>query len=265
MKICQLRFFSSFSTLKRLQPANDNCYLRLACSNLASKAVASETLPPLTQLATITDPNSGVTTYNYDASSRLSTVQNASSGNPVVLTLTYDSADRIRTRTDDQGYVLTYDYDNIDRVTKITYPDATTDLYDYTFQSGPYVGTASQELRKHTDRLGRVTTYGYDAARRLTSVTEPTSGAATRTTNYAYYEDGTLKELTDANGNVTHWDIDIQSRPTKKTYAYGTALAKFETYTYENTTSRLKSIKDWCTRLDLNQQPSPSEGGTLSN
>ena len=196
------------------------------------------------QLKTITDPNSGVTTYNYDASSRLSTAQNASSGNPVVLTLTYDSADRIRTRTDDQGYVLTYDYDNIDRVTKITYPDATTDLYDYNFQSGPYAGTASQELRKHTDRLGRVTTYGYDAARRLTSVTEPTSGASTRTTGYSYYEDGTLKELTDANGNVTHWDIDIQSRPVKKTYAYGTALAKFETYTYENTTSRLKSITD---------------------
>ncbi len=194
------------------------------------------------QRATITDPNSGVTTFNYDASARLSTVQNANLVTAV--TYTYDSADRIRTRTDSEGYVLTYDYDNLDRITKITYPDGTTDLNDYNFQSGPNVGTPSLELRKHTDRLGRVTTWDFDANRRLTSVTEPVAGTTTRTTSYVYYEDGTLKEITDANGNVTHWNIDIESRSTSKIYAYGTAVAKTETYTYENTTSRLKSITD---------------------
>jgi RHS repeat-associated protein len=50
--------------------------------------------------------------------------------------------------------------------------------------------------------------------------------------------------LIDANGNDTHWDIDVESRPTKKTYAYGTSSAQAETYTYENTTSRLKSVTD---------------------
>ena len=194
------------------------------------------------QLSTITDPNSGVTTYNYDTAGRLSSITNANSQTQV--SYTYDSADRVRTKTDSEGYVLTYDYDNLDRVTKITYPDTTTDLYDYTFQSGTYAGTASLELRKHTDRLGRVTTYGYDADRRLTSVTEPTSGSSTRTTSYQYYENGTLKDIIDANGNDTHWDIDIESRPTKKTYAYGTSAAKYETYAYENTTSRLKSVTD---------------------
>ena len=73
------------------------------------------------------------------------------------------------------------------------------------------VGTASLELRKYTDRLGRVTTYNYDADRRLTSVVDPTTSTTTRTTSYSYYEDGTLKEITDANGNVTHYDIDIES------------------------------------------------------
>jgi RHS repeat-associated protein len=194
------------------------------------------------QIATITDPNTGVTTYNYDTSGRLSTIVNANTA--TVLTNTYDSADRIQTQTDSEGYTLTYAYDNLDRITSITYPDSTTDLYDYNFQSGPYVGTASLELRKHTDRLGRVTTYAYDADRRLTSVTEPTSGSSTRTTGYSYYEDGTLKEITDANGNVTHWDIDIESRPIDKIYAYGTASAQTETYAYETTTSRLKSITD---------------------
>ncbi|MBZ5532401.1 MAG: peptidase C39, bacteriocin processing [Acidobacteriia bacterium] len=194
------------------------------------------------QPATVTDPNSGVTTRNYDASGRLSTIVNANS--QTVLTLTYDAADRIATRTDSQGYVLTYAYDALDRITSITYPDGTADLYDYNFQSGPFVGTPSLELRKHTDRLGRATTYGFDADRRLTSVTEPTSGTATRTTSYHYYENGTLKEITDANGNVTHWDIDIESRPVAKTYGFGTSSAQTETYTYEASTSRLKAVTD---------------------
>jgi RHS repeat-associated protein len=194
------------------------------------------------QVATVTDPNSGVTTWNYDGSGRLSSIKNANSQTQV--SYTYDSADRVQTKTDSEGYVLTYAYDNLDRVTKITYPDGTTDLYDYTFQSGTYAGTASLELRKHTDRLGRATAYGYDADRRLTSVTEPTSGTSTRTTNYDYYENGTLKDIIDANGNDTHWDVDLQSRPVKKTYAYGTSSAKAETYAYETYSSRLHSITD---------------------
>ncbi len=194
------------------------------------------------QLHTVTDPNAGVTTYNYDASNRLSTIVNANS--QTVLTLTYDADDRVQTRTDSQGYTLTYAYDNLDRVTSITYPDSTTDLFDYNFQSGPYVGTPSMELRKYTDRLGRVTTYGYDADQRLTSVTEPLTSSTTRTTSYSYYENGKLKEITDAKGNITHWDIDIEGRPIDKIYAYGTSSAKTETYTYENSTSRLKSVTD---------------------
>jgi len=195
------------------------------------------------QLKTVTDPNSGVTTYHYDSTGRLSTIVNAN--NQTILTNTYDSADRVQTQTDSQGYMLTYAYDNIDRITSITYPDGTTDQYDHTFQSGPNVGTQSLELRKYTDRLGRVTTYAYDADRRLTSVTEPVTSTTTRTTSYTYYEDGTLKDIIDANGNDTRWTIDIESRPTSKTYAYGTSAAQTETYTWEsNGGARLKSITD---------------------
>jgi RHS repeat-associated protein len=200
------------------------------------------TYTALGQIKTVTDPLTNVTTYNYDTTNRLSTIVDANS--ITVLTLTYDADDRVQTRTDSQGYVLTYAYDNIDRVTKITYPDNTTDLYDYTFQSGPLAGTQSLELRKHTDRLGRVTTYAYDADQRLTSVTEPTSGTSTRTTQYKYYENGTLEDIIDANGNDTHWAIDIESRPVSKTYQFGTSSATTETYAYENTTSRLHSITD---------------------
>lgn len=208
----------------------------------ASNQTWSYTYTALGQIKTVKDPLGNTTTYNYDSINRLSTIVDANS--VTVLTLTYDADDRVLTRKDSQGYVLTYAYDNIDRVTSITYPDTTTDLYDYTFQSGPLAGTQSLELRKHTDRLGRVTTYGYDADQRLISVTEPTSGTATRTTQYKYYENGTLEDIIDANGNDTHWAIDIESRPVSKTYQYGTSSATTETYQYENTTSRLHLITD---------------------
>ena len=76
----------------------------------------------------------------------------------------------------------------------------------------------------------------HDADRRLVSVTDPLGHA----TKYAYYEDGMLKSLTDANGHTMSWDIDVESRPVAKIYADGTAT----TYQYENTTSRLLSTTD---------------------
>ena len=45
-------------------------------------------------------------------------------------------------------------------------------------------------------------------------------------------------------GRMIHYAIDLQGRPTSKTYAFGTAAAKTETTAYELTTSRLKSLTD---------------------
>ncbi|MBK6686409.1 MAG: RHS repeat protein [Deltaproteobacteria bacterium] len=46
-------------------------------------------------------------------------------------TYTYDSAGRVRTMTDSEGYTLTYDYDNLDRVRVVTYPDASFEQFEY--------------------------------------------------------------------------------------------------------------------------------------
>jgi RHS repeat-associated protein len=194
------------------------------------------------QLLTITDPKNEVTTYHYDSIGRLSSVENANQ--KTALTLTYDSADRVETQTDSEGYKIVYAYDNLDRVTKVAYPDGTTDQYDYNFQSGAEAGTPSLDVRKYADRLKNSTIYEYDADERLTSVTEPVSEGNTRTTSFAYFEDGTLKEIADPKGNVTLWAIDQQSRPISKTYGYGTKEAESEIYDYEMTNSRLHSVKD---------------------
>ena len=176
------------------------------------------------QLTSVTNALSQVKGYAYDDLGRLISITNANG--KLQETLTYDSYDRVATRTDSEGYALTYSYDALDRVTQINYPDGTATKYGYD----------KLDLASVTDRLGRTTLYTHDANRELTSITGPV-GAVTR---YSYYENGTLKSLTDPNGNVTSWDIDIQSRPTVRHYADG----KIETYTYENATSRLKSRTD---------------------
>ena len=203
------------------------------------------------QVATVSDPLSHVTTVNHDGTGRVTTIVDANS--TTALTNTYPSTcsssglincDLPTSVTDSEGRAVSYTRDNLDRVTTVTYPDATTDLYDWTFQSGTYSGTPSLEVRKYTDRLGRAVTYNFDAARQLTSMVEPTSGSSTRTTSYAWYENGARKSLTDPNGNETLWAVDIESRPTSKTLAYGTGSAATESYGYETTTSRLKTITD---------------------
>ncbi len=106
------------------------------------------------------------------------------------------------------------------------------------------------ELRKYTDRLGRATTYAYDADQRLTSVTEPLTSSTTRTTSYDYYENGTLKDITDANGNVTHWDIDIESRPVDKSTLMaprkrGRNITPYSRYEHLEFYGALRSAQRW--------------------
>lgn len=176
------------------------------------------------QRASVTNALNQTTSYSYDGFGRLITVINANGATQRALT--YDGFDRVATSTDSEGYTLAYSYDALDRVTEIRYPDSTTTQYSYNRLDRTAV----------KDRLNRVTTYAYDANRRLTAVTDPLG----QTMGYGYYENGVLGSIADPKGNLTRWDIDIQSRPTAKRYANGNV----ETYAYEATTSRLKAKTD---------------------
>jgi RHS repeat-associated protein len=181
---------------------------------------------------------------SYDGTGRVTSITDAAGNTQVTYAYSgtcgggsHINCDLPSTVTDSTGWTLTYARDALDRVTSITYPDvsSTTDLYDYTFQSGTYSGTPSLDLRKYTDRLGRVTKRDYDAERRLTQVTDP----LTNTVQYTHFDDGSLNTMTNQLGNVTTWTIDVQSRPTSKTVNGNTAG-----YTYESTTSRLHVYTD---------------------
>lgn len=176
------------------------------------------------QLTSVTNPLNQTTTYNYNSTGDLTSIVNANGA--TAATYTYDAYDRVATHTDSEGWTVSYNYDAANRITKITYPDGTADSYIYN----------KLDLASHTDRLGRIWTYTYDADRRLTASTDPTS----HQTLYAYNPDGELTSQTDPNGNITQWAYDLEGRLITKTYADNSTA----TYSYETTTSRLKSVLD---------------------
>ncbi len=139
---------------------------------------------------------------------------------------TYDSAHRVRTVTDSEGYTLTYDYDDLDRVTVVTYPDGTYEQLSYD----------RLDLVGVRDREGRWTRHWYNGVGQRLLTRDPSG----RVTFVDFCYCGAPKILIDAEGNVTRWDYDIQGRLIKKTYA---DLSE-TTYEYAPLTSRLLKATD---------------------
>jgi RHS repeat-associated protein len=177
------------------------------------------------RVLTVTNPLSQTTTNVYDSNGRLQTVTGPVTG--TTTTYTYDTYGRVATVTDPESYVLTTEYDALDRVTKITYPDSTFDQTTY----------ARLDVATRRDRAGRITRYYYDPVRRLTATRDPLG----RVIRQDWCACGSLDALVDANGNRTQWNRDVQGRVTSEVRADGTTTT---TYTYENTTSRLKTVTD---------------------
>ena len=176
------------------------------------------------QILTQTDPKSETTTMAYDGNGYLNTVTGPVTG--ATTTYTTDSAGRVHTVTDSEGYTVTTEYDNLDRPTSTSYPDGTSDQTVYKIL----------DVWKTIDRQNRSTWNQYDAIRELLQTTDPLG----RTTKYSWCTCGGLSTLTDANNNVTTWNLDLQGRVTGKVYADGSHIS----YAYESNTSRLHSKTD---------------------
>jgi len=176
------------------------------------------------QLVSITNPLNQTTTYHYNGTGDLTSVTNANG--VTAATYTYDAFDRVATFTDSEGWTVAYAYDAADRLTKATYPDGTSEIYAYD----------RLDLVSYQDRLGRTWTYAYDPNRRLTTITDPVG----KQTLFSYNRIDQITSQTDANSHVTQWAYDVQGRLTTTTYANSTT----QTFAYETTTSRLKSVTD---------------------
>jgi len=177
------------------------------------------------QLLTTTDPKNETTTLTYDTNGYLLSVVGPL-GPSDTFSFTYDSVGRVQTATDPDDYTITNSYDNLDRLTNVTYPDGTFTAFIYN----------KLDLATVRDRLGRETFSTYDALRRLTSIQDPLN----RVVQFQYCDCGSLSALIDPMGRPNRWDYDVEGRVTSKQYVDGSRAL----YTYENTTSRLKTVED---------------------
>jgi RHS repeat-associated protein len=192
----------------------------------AAGQVSTMTYNSRGQLLTSTDAKGETTTFTYDANGYLTAMVGPLGGTNDTITLSHDAVGRLRSFTNTDGYTLAYSYDNLDRLTNITYPDGTFESFTY----------SNLDPVQAQDRLGRKTLFTYDFFRQLLSYQDPLG----RTTRFEYCGCGGVSALTDPLGQQTTWEHDVQGRLTAKQYPNGARL----TYTYENTTSRLKSMTD---------------------
>jgi YD repeat-containing protein len=178
------------------------------------------------QILTSTNPRNEMARYSYDADGYLIAVDRELAGTNDVLTATYDSFGRIRTITDESGYTMTFDYDALNRLTRLTHPDATFSEFTYD----------RLDLVDIRDRDGRHTSLEYDNVRQIKKQTD----ALGRVTRFLWCQCGSIKSLIDPMGRTTEWHSDVQGRLISKQYADGSRIS----YSYENTTSRLKQVVD---------------------
>lgn len=173
------------------------------------------------QVTSATDANGLVTTRTYDSKGYLLSVTRPDGVVGVIYT--YDSFGRVATETDAGGYTRGFTYDNLDRITRITHPDGTHE--DNTWDK--------LDLVADSDRAGQVTSYAYDAMRRLVSETNPVG----QTTTYTYFPAGQRKTKTDGNGNVESWTYDVEGRVA----SYANALGQVTSYAYDSA-GRLSTV-----------------------
>jgi RHS repeat-associated protein len=150
-------------------------------------------------LATITDPLNHTTTINYCPSGQsncpLWMVQSITDANNKTTSYTYDGrGNRLSVQDPVNTNPMTFTYDAMNRVTSITYPDLTSVQFHYDYRG-----------RRDwvQDQNGKRTTYAYDDADRLLSVTDAQSPTAGVTT-YAYDTESHVTDIWDAAQNHTH-------------------------------------------------------------
>jgi len=199
----------------------NNQHLPLTYTDAAGRTI-TYTYNTVGQVTSETDSNGRITTRTYDNNGFLLSITRPDG--VVAVRYTYDAVGRVATETDAVGYTRSYTYDDLDRVTRITHPDGTHE--DNTWNK--------LDLATYSDRAGQVTSYGYDALRRLLTVTDPLG----KTITYAYLLAGRRKTRTDGNGNVETWTYDVDGRVA----TYENALGQITTYSYD-TAERLSTIR----------------------
>jgi RHS repeat-associated protein len=166
--------------------------------------------------ASDTDARGNVTYYKYDAMNRLVETDYPSNANTPATksTKSYDFRNNVVDETDQAKNVTHHEYDLAGRQIKVTrgFNSANSSATSYTYYDD---GRKASE----TDALGHTTSYIYDAAGRLTSV----SGVQ-GTTTYTYDDAGNRASSKDGRGNTTYFKYDARKRLIETDYPNGKSV-----------------------------------------
>lgn len=208
---------------------------------------------------TVTNARLNVTRYEYNVHNAIERIIDALDHAEVH---GYDDLDRLASVTDRRGKIWRYQYDAAGNRTKVIDPtkaiDDYTVSYDYDANGNPTVirdGTQNpthfaydklNRLLTSTDALGNTKTLVYDAAGRVTKVTEggkdtqyeyddldhrvKITDAKGGTAQFGYDLNGNLTSITDPNGHTTTFTYDALNRRISETDAVGRTVRS----TYDN-------------------------------
>lgn len=258
----------------------------------AAKGIAKVTYDAYNRPLSVTDPNGSVTTYIYDGFGDVIERISPDSGTTIYQ---YDLDGNLAQRVDGAGATTNYSYDALDRVSGITYPADPAENVVFTYDQGSFgvgrltgVTDAVGTLARTYDERGNVlnetrvngnvtlaTSYTYDAANRVASITYPsgwiaayTRDAMGRTTsvsaqppaggasaaaisvlaNVAYQPFGPINSLSFGNGITESSIFDLDYRLTSRTdIGTSTAVAvQSLTYLYD-ASNNVSSVTDGVT------------------
>lgn len=224
-------------------PSSPSCgSVPASSSNLA---VTSYTYDPLGDLVARTDPMGNTTKWTYDVDqdgdSTLpggDTDNDLSEDAPVALP---------QSMTDPMGNVTTYAYDLYGQIGRQTNALGDTTIYDYNTDGQLTAVVPPNGNASGANPAAFETTYAYDTAGYLESVTAPGG----RTTSYSYDANGQLLSVTDPVGNVTTnaydqegrlcWTYDLSGSPAPACASPPTGATR---YYYVDATSARDHVSD---------------------
>jgi YD repeat-containing protein len=198
-------------------PDGDKTAVVVGDGNTGGTAACSTSSP---WTVTATPQANYQTTYSYDSAGELmSTVTpaNSASSTPTT-TATYNAAGQMLTRTDPDGVTTTWAYGTDGNVVGITYSGGTAPPVAYGYDANgqmTYMSDATGvsnfvfdsfgELTSEENGAGQITTYGYNADGKITSIAYPLPSTATWAASdrvtYGYDNADELTSVTDFNGH----------------------------------------------------------------
>ena len=251
----------------------------------AAGGVSSATFDPHDRPLAVTAPNGAVTSYIYDGFGDVIQITSPDAGKTV---FHYDLAGNMTQKVDATGATVNYTYDAVERVLTATYPAAAAENVTYRYDEAGHgfgvgrltsITDAAGTLTRTYDERGNVlketrassaatlaTTYTYDAASRVASITYPSGWAAVytrdamgRTTavtarppgggasipilaGAGYQPFGPINGLTFGNGVAEARTFDLDYRPTGVADA-GAGVLQNLAYAYD-AANNVSSITD---------------------